>query len=116
MALLFPVTQKQNSPVPRTRSLSRFEKDLVDGRTSYSIVAYATVYQYFAYPDKIRPRIRYVWNEHLHLEGHAPVHTIYHRCLFGSFLHAFRTSQFLVLPPFQRKGHGGRGFYRKNDS
>ncbi|XP_065838986.1 histone acetyltransferase type B catalytic subunit-like isoform X2 [Oscarella lobularis] len=51
-----------------------FEKDLVDGRTSYSIVAYATVYQYFAYPDKIRPRI----------------------------------SQFLVLPPFQRKGHGAR--------
>ncbi|XP_065838985.1 histone acetyltransferase type B catalytic subunit-like isoform X1 [Oscarella lobularis] len=85
-----------------------FEKDLVDGRTSYSIVAYATVYQYFAYPDKIRPRIRYVWNEHLHLEGHAPVHTIYHRCLFGSFLHTFRTSQFLVLPPFQRKGHGAR--------
>eukprot|EP00118_Oscarella_pearsei_P019169 m.202096 g.202096 ORF g.202096 m.202096 type:complete len:147 (+) comp39604_c0_seq30:610-1050(+) len=53
------------------RSLS-FEKDTVDGRPFYSIAGYATVYHYYAYPDKIRPRI----------------------------------SQFLVLPPFQRKSHG----------
>eukprot|EP00118_Oscarella_pearsei_P019170 m.202116 g.202116 ORF g.202116 m.202116 type:complete len:406 (+) comp39604_c0_seq41:38-1255(+) len=49
-----------------------FEKDTVDGRPFYSIAGYATVYHYYAYPDKIRPRI----------------------------------SQFLVLPPFQRKSHG----------
>lgn len=45
-----------------------------DGETRYASVGYATVYQYFHYPDKIRPRI----------------------------------AQFLVLPPFQRKGIGSK--------
>jgi len=49
-----------------------FERRKVNSNYEYSIVGYMTVYQYFAYPNKIRPRI----------------------------------SQMLVLPPFQRKGHG----------
>ncbi|XP_074605362.1 histone acetyltransferase 1 [Brevipalpus obovatus] len=40
----------------------------------YYFIGYATVYRYYAYPDKTRPRI----------------------------------SQFLILPPFQRKGLGAR--------
>lgn len=43
-----------------------------DGETRYASVGYASVYQYFHYPDKMRPRI----------------------------------AQFLILPPFQRKGIG----------
>lgn len=39
--------------------LFRFEKRKEAGDTHYSIVGYMTVYQYYAYPDKIRPRIRY---------------------------------------------------------
>ncbi|CAH3164227.1 unnamed protein product [Porites lobata] len=49
-----------------------FEKRKEAGNVYYSIVGYSTVYQYYAYPDKIRPRI----------------------------------SQMLILPPFQRQGHG----------
>nr|CAG4646276.1 EOG090X06NC [Macrothrix elegans] len=49
-----------------------FEKYSDDGLFRYAICGYATVYLYFAYPNKIRPRI----------------------------------SQFLILPPFQRKGLG----------
>lgn len=41
-----------------------------NGTSCYSPVGYVTIYEYFAYPDKIRPRI----------------------------------SQFLILPPFQKKG------------
>jgi len=40
----------------------------------YSIVGYMTVYHYYAYPNKFRPRV----------------------------------SQMLILPPFQRRGHGVR--------
>lgn len=43
-----------------------------DDETRYASVGYASVYCYFHYPDKVRPRV----------------------------------SQFLVLPPFQRKGVG----------
>lgn len=45
-----------------------------DGETRYASVGYSSVYLYFHYPDKIRPRI----------------------------------SQFLILPPFQRKGIGAK--------
>ncbi|XP_031552908.1 histone acetyltransferase type B catalytic subunit-like [Actinia tenebrosa] len=51
-----------------------FEKKKVSGETEYSIVGYMTVYHYYAYPDKLRPRI----------------------------------SQMLVLPPFQKQGHGAK--------
>ncbi|CAH3154645.1 unnamed protein product [Pocillopora meandrina] len=34
-----------------------FEKRKEAGETLYSLVGYMTVYQYYAYPDKIRPRI-----------------------------------------------------------
>ncbi|CAF0738600.1 unnamed protein product [Didymodactylos carnosus] len=44
------------------------------GEQCYGIIGYMTVYLYYAYPDKIRPRI----------------------------------SQVLVLPPYQRSGHGKR--------
>ena len=49
----------------------------------YAFAGYMTVYNYYAYPDKIRPRI----------------------------------SQVLIIPPFQRQGHGAellQAFY--NDS
>ena len=38
----------------------RFEKEKVSGETEYRTVGYMTVYHYYAYPDKIRPRIRSV--------------------------------------------------------
>ncbi|XP_071826710.1 histone acetyltransferase type B catalytic subunit-like [Apostichopus japonicus] len=50
------------------------EKYSQNGNKQYAFVGYATLYRYYAYPDKIRPRI----------------------------------SQFLILPPFQRRGHGCR--------
>ncbi|XP_069120366.1 histone acetyltransferase type B catalytic subunit-like isoform X2 [Argopecten irradians] len=50
-----------------------FEKYKVDGNPAYAIAGYMTVYNYYAYPEKVRPRI----------------------------------SQVLVLPPFQKQGHGG---------
>jgi histone acetyltransferase 1 len=56
----------------KTTYCYRFEKYQCDGKPRYAICGYATVYLYFAYPNKTRPRI----------------------------------SQFLVLPPFQRKGLG----------
>ncbi|XP_035658310.1 histone acetyltransferase type B catalytic subunit-like isoform X2 [Branchiostoma floridae] len=49
-----------------------FEKYACDGNHRYATVGYLTAYSYYAYPDKLRPRI----------------------------------SQVLVLPPFQRLGHG----------
>jgi histone acetyltransferase 1 len=45
-----------------------------EGETRFASVGYASVYCYFHYPDKVRPRI----------------------------------SQFLILPPFQRKGIGSK--------
>ncbi|XP_785091.3 histone acetyltransferase type B catalytic subunit [Strongylocentrotus purpuratus] len=51
-----------------------FERYPHDGTKRYSTVGYSTVYRYYAYPDKIRPRI----------------------------------SQVLILPPFQRQGHGAQ--------
>ncbi|UJR20315.1 hypothetical protein I4U23_023446 [Adineta vaga] len=45
-----------------------------NGQTCYAPIGYITVYLYYAYPDKQRPRI----------------------------------SQVLILPPYQRKGHGRR--------
>jgi histone acetyltransferase 1 len=53
----------------------RYEKYKADdGTPRHAIVGYSTVYEYYAYPDKKRPRI----------------------------------SQFLVLPPFQRRGLGAQ--------
>ncbi|KAK2150607.1 hypothetical protein LSH36_399g07001 [Paralvinella palmiformis] len=49
-----------------------FEKYREAGTTIYAFAGYMTVYNYYAYPEKIRPRI----------------------------------SQVLVMPPFQRQGHG----------
>ncbi|KAK7495641.1 hypothetical protein BaRGS_00013088, partial [Batillaria attramentaria] len=49
-----------------------FEKYMHDGCPAFAVVGYMTVYKYYAYPEKIRPRL----------------------------------SQFLILPPFQRQGHG----------
>jgi histone acetyltransferase 1 len=31
-----------------------------DGSARYAIAGYATMYQYYAYPDKVRPRISQV--------------------------------------------------------
>ena len=36
----------------------RFERYPHDGSKRYSAVGYGTVYRYYAYPDKVRPRIR----------------------------------------------------------
>ncbi|ESO94305.1 hypothetical protein LOTGIDRAFT_232538 [Lottia gigantea] len=49
-----------------------FEKYRNNGETMYAIAGYMTIYNYYAYPNKTRPRI----------------------------------SQVLILPPFQRQGHG----------
>ena len=37
----------------------RFEKYKSNGNPMYAFVGYMTVYNYYAYPEKIRPRIRY---------------------------------------------------------
>lgn len=65
-----------------------FEKYQEDSHTMYAFAGYMTVYNYYAYPEKIRPRI----------------------------------SQALVLPPFQRQGHGAtliqtfyNGCYHRHD-
>ncbi|CAE1300785.1 HAT1 [Acanthosepion pharaonis] len=51
-----------------------FEKYRINGGFRYAAVGYMTVYNYYAYPEKIRPRI----------------------------------SQVLILPPFQKQGHGAQ--------
>jgi len=51
-----------------------YEKYRHDSGYRYAFVGYMTVYNYYAYPERIRPRI----------------------------------SQMLVLPPFQRQGHGSQ--------
>ncbi|XP_046546607.1 histone acetyltransferase type B catalytic subunit-like [Haliotis rubra] len=51
-----------------------FEKYQSNGNPMHAIVGYMTVYNYYAYPEKIRPRI----------------------------------SQVLILPPFQKQGHGAQ--------
>jgi len=51
-----------------------YEKYCYDNSYRYAFVGYVTVYNYYAYPERIRPRI----------------------------------SQVLVLPPFQRQGHGSQ--------
>jgi len=51
-----------------------YEKYRHDNGYRYAFVGYMTVYNYYAYPERIRPRV----------------------------------SQVLVLPPFQRQGHGSR--------
>ncbi|XP_060573241.1 histone acetyltransferase type B catalytic subunit-like [Ruditapes philippinarum] len=51
-----------------------FEKYKKDGNPMYAIAGYMTVYKYYAYPCRTRPRI----------------------------------SQVLVLPPFQKQGHGAQ--------
>ena len=38
----------------------RYEKSVIDGDTHYMIVGYCTIYYYYAYPDKTKPRIRSV--------------------------------------------------------
>jgi histone acetyltransferase 1 len=38
-------------------ALCRYEKYCLDGNTRYAIAGYATVYEYYAYPDNTRPRI-----------------------------------------------------------
>lgn len=59
----------------RWRFFVVYEKfETKEGETRYASVGYATVYIYFHYPDKVRPRV----------------------------------SQFLILPPFQRKGVGAK--------
>ncbi|KAJ2724829.1 histone acetyltransferase 1 [Coemansia sp. Benny D115] len=57
---------------PRWRLFTVFEKLELPGGTSYQLVGFCTLYEFFAWPDRKRPRI----------------------------------SQFLVLPPFQARGHG----------
>ncbi|KAL5010392.1 hypothetical protein ScPMuIL_012697 [Solemya velum] len=51
-----------------------FEKYKSNGNPMYAAAGYMTVYSYYAYPEKIRPRV----------------------------------SQALILPPFQRAGHGAQ--------
>lgn len=38
-------------------SCHRFEKFEENGETRYAVAGYSTVYQYYAYPANIRPRI-----------------------------------------------------------
>ena len=37
-----------------------YEKYSIDGQDRFSIAGYATVYQYYAYPANIRPRVSQV--------------------------------------------------------
>jgi histone acetyltransferase 1 len=61
-----------------------------DGQICYAPIGFITVYLYYAYPDKKRPRIRF-------------------KKLFSLLaIEDFCFSQVLILPPYQRKGHGRR--------
>ena len=57
-----------------TSFIFRFEKYKSNGNPMFAFAGYMTVYRYYAYPERIRPRI----------------------------------SQVLIMPPFQRLGHGAR--------
>jgi len=57
---------------PRWEAFYIYQKIVLSGESYYSLVGFATVYKFFAYPDRIRKRI----------------------------------SQVLILPPYQRSGHG----------
>ncbi len=72
----------------------RFKRTSYCGVVHYSIVGYLSLYNFYAYPDKIRPRIRYT--------------LVYVCCVVVNGIVLFSFSQVLILPPFQRKGLGGK--------
>ena len=67
-----------------------YRKHIESGQSLYSIIGYLTLYKYFAYPDKIRPRIRY----------------FFHITMYTASKHFF--SQMLILPPYQKQHHGSK--------
>lgn len=83
------------SPLFTLIYFSSFQKSSLEGVPQYSIVGYLTMYDYYAYPDKIKPRIRY--NHSLSL------------CL--SLLCFLSYSQVLILPPYQRRRLGSKYCY-----
>lgn len=84
-----PISHSSLSCLPHI--LHRYEKTIESGgSTHYSITGYASVYLYYAYPDKIRPRIRY----------YLTMYSV-DTCTISLF------SQMLIMPPYQRKGLGG---------
>ena len=71
-----------------------FEKyENKDGETRYASVGYASIYLYFHYPDKVNLSL-----------------TLYLKILIFIKIQQIRprVSQFLILPPFQRKGVGSK--------
>ena len=91
----------------------RFEKVTEAGSVSYSIVGFASVYGFYAFPDKVRWRIRYdTLLAHTHtlflfLSLSISFFLSLSISLSLSLLSPSLHSQMLILPPFQRKGHGG---------
>lgn len=66
--------------------LFRYSKTENNKQVKYSLVGFSTVYTHYAYPDRKRMRIRY-W--------------------ISSFQVNDLISQVLILPPYQKSGHGG---------
>lgn len=56
----------------------------------FAPIGFITLYLYYAYPDQQRPRIRYSF-----------IHSFFHSPHLSS-----QFSQVLILPPYQRQGHG----------
>lgn len=40
--------------------ICRFEKYKYNGNPMYAVAGYMTIYNYYAYPEKVRPRVRYI--------------------------------------------------------
>lgn len=67
----------------------------------YHFVGYCTIYRYYAYPDKIRPRISQVLDIDAAFAGRVLLLLLENKLISPSLC-----AQFLILPPFQRKGLG----------
>lgn len=63
--------------------LFRYSKTENNKQVKYSLLGFSTVYTHYAYPDRKRMRIRYFFSS------------------------KWLVSQVLILPPYQKSGHGG---------
>lgn len=60
---------------------------------TYHFMGYSTLYPFYHFPERVRMRLRY------------EISVLARTC---AKIHLFITSQFVILPPYQHKGHGGK--------
>ncbi|RKO88620.1 acyl-CoA N-acyltransferase, partial [Blyttiomyces helicus] len=83
-----------------------FEKRIIGGREKYSIVGYCTYYNFFHWPMNKRMRIRY--KAAIRYQAARVADADYPTDETVNSFVLRENSQFLILPPFQKKGHGAR--------